>query len=65
MAIHRGKLQKILYAYVNKLNIELGKEFKEYSKNNDDTYKITFLDDTSILTKSIIGADGINSKLRQ
>ncbi|WP_106793438.1 FAD-dependent monooxygenase [Aquimarina sp. Aq78] len=65
MAIHRGKLQQILYKYVAQENIELNKTFKEYFQNSDKSLKINFTDGTSIQTKSIIGADGINSNVRK
>jgi len=65
MAIHRGKLQKILYAFAKHENIILAKEFKNYSENKDHTCSVNFKDGTSILTTSIIGADGIKSSLRK
>lgn len=65
MAIHRGKLQQILYKYVQQENIELNKNFTEYSQNNDKSLKINFADGSFINTDSIIGADGINSKVRK
>ncbi|WP_024770957.1 FAD-dependent monooxygenase [Aquimarina macrocephali] len=65
MAIHRGKLQQILYKYVVQENIELNKTFEEYFLNSDKSLKVNFTDGTSIQTKSIIGADGINSSVRK
>ncbi|WP_108808648.1 FAD-dependent monooxygenase [Aquimarina spinulae] len=65
MAIHRGKLQQILYKYVKQENIELNKTFKEYFQNSDKSLKVNFTDGTSIQTRSIIGADGINSGVRK
>jgi len=65
MAIHRGKLQKILYSYSEKNNIILNKTFKNYSQNQDKSITIEFQDKTSVLTHSIIGADGINSNVRK
>lgn len=65
MAIHRGKLQQILYAYLTKENIILGKTFKQYSQNEDNSYTIEFSDNTSAQTHAIIGADGINSSVRK
>ena len=64
MAIHRGKLQQILYKFVEKKNIELNRTFKEYSQNSDNSLKVNFTDSSFIETDSIIGADGINSKVR-
>ena len=65
MAIHRGNLQQILYKYVNQEKIELNKTFKEYIQYKDKSLKINFTNGTSIETKSIIGADGINSNVRK
>ena len=65
MAIHRGKLQQILYKYIKQENIELGKEFKEYYENSDKSLKLHFIDGSVVDTNSIIGADGINSKIRK
>ena len=65
MAIHRGKLQKILYAYITKENIVLNKSFVRYALNADHSYKVTFQDNTTVDTQSLIGADGINSKVRK
>lgn len=65
IAIHRGKLQKILYSNANKANIALGKSFKNFSKNENDSYSVEFIDNTSITTNSIIGADGIHSNVRK
>ncbi len=65
MAIHRGKLQQILHKYVEKKNIELNKNFTRYSQNSDKSLKVNFADDSFVSTDSIIGADGINSKVRK
>lgn len=65
MAIHRGKLQSLLYAYTHKEKVTLNKSFVSYSLNADNTYNIKFRDNYTIATKSIIGADGIHSKVRK
>ncbi|WP_298486746.1 FAD-dependent monooxygenase [uncultured Maribacter sp.] len=65
MAIHRGKLQQILYKYVAQEKIELNRTFKAYSKNKDKSLKINFTDGSFVNTNSIIGADGINSNVRK
>ncbi|MBQ4804669.1 FAD-dependent monooxygenase [Aquimarina sp. MMG015] len=65
MAIHRGKLQQILYKYVQEENIRLGKEFKKYLENREKSYELHFGDGSVVNTNSIIGADGINSKIRK
>ncbi|SEL49072.1 2-polyprenyl-6-methoxyphenol hydroxylase [Aquimarina amphilecti] len=65
MAIHRGKLQQILYEYVQQENIILGKDFREYAENDEKPYELYFEDGSVVNTNSIIGADGINSKIRK
>ncbi len=65
MAIHRAKLQQILYRLVNKDNINLNKSFEYYSQSQGDTIKVHFTDNTSVITNAIIGADGIHSKVRK
>ncbi len=65
MAIHRGRLQQILYAYANRENIELNKTFQSYYQDENKLIRIHFTDNTSALTKSVIGADGINSSVRK
>ena len=65
MAIHRGKLQKILYSYAIQENIILDKTFEKYSRNSDNSYSIKFHGGSTISTKSIIGADGIHSTVRK
>ena len=65
IAIHRGKLQQILYEFVKRENIELNKEFRKYITSESKLLDITFKDDSTFSTKHIIGADGINSKVRQ
>ncbi|MFD0760902.1 FAD-dependent monooxygenase [Lutibacter aestuarii] len=66
LAIHRGVLQKILYSFINnKANIQLNKGFESYFQNSDHSYTINFHDQSTQITNVIIGADGINSKVRQ
>ncbi|WP_347922786.1 FAD-dependent monooxygenase [Pontimicrobium sp. SW4] len=65
MAIHRGKLQQILYKYVQQDTIELNKNFAGYSQNSDKSLRVKFTDSSFIDTGSIIGVDGINSKVRK
>lgn len=65
IAIHRGKLQQILYSFASKEHIVLGKSFEHYSINDDDSYTVEFLDDTTIKTKALLGTDGINSSVRK
>lgn len=65
IAIHRGKLQQILYQFVKRKNIELGKSFKRYTEESETNLKIHFTDHSSVITKYLIGSDGINSKVRK
>lgn len=65
MAIHRGKLQQILYKYVNQNNVELHKEFEKFTENKAQSLTLHFTDKTIINTNAIIGADGIYSKVRK
>ena len=64
IAIHRGKLQQILYQYAQQENIQLGKEFKKYDQDEDGSLNVHFTDGSTIATNSIIGADGIYSRVR-
>jgi 2-polyprenyl-6-methoxyphenol hydroxylase-like FAD-dependent oxidoreductase len=65
LAIHRGILQQLLYKYVQQENIELNRTFERYSQNRDKSLKVSFTDGSFVDTDSIIGADGINSKVRK
>ncbi|MCH8555763.1 MAG: FAD-dependent monooxygenase [Schleiferiaceae bacterium] len=62
VAIHRATLQRILLDALPKNCVRLGSEFKslEISENK---VKV-FVGDREILTDLLIGADGINSKVR-
>lgn len=63
IAIHRGKLQKILYNRCNQLGIiKLGMPYINH-KNDGNKIKINF-EETSILSNLVLGADGIKSKVR-
>ena len=65
IAIHRAELQKILLTKIPKEKISLAKGFQSFQKLNDDLIKIKFDDKSEILTDFLIGADGINSKVRK
>jgi 2-polyprenyl-6-methoxyphenol hydroxylase-like FAD-dependent oxidoreductase len=65
IAIHRAELQKILLNKIPKEKISLAKGFQSFQKLNDDSIKIKFDDNSEILTDFLIGADGINSKVRK
>ena len=64
IAIHRAELQKILLNKIPKEKISLAKGFQSFQKLNDNLIKIKFDDKSEILTDFLIGADGINSKVR-
>jgi 2-polyprenyl-6-methoxyphenol hydroxylase-like FAD-dependent oxidoreductase len=65
IAIHRAELQKILFNKIPKEKISLAKGFQSFQKLNDDLIKIKFDDKSEFLTDFLIGADGINSKVRK
>ncbi|WP_026947413.1 FAD-dependent monooxygenase [Algoriphagus marincola] len=62
VAIHRATLQKILYEAIPKGIVNLGYEFKSLEQNENQV-KISF-GGREIMSDLVIGADGINSKVR-
>ena len=62
VAIHRATLQKILYEAIPKGIVNLGYEFKSLEQNENQV-KISF-GGREIMSDLLIGADGINSKVR-
>ena len=64
IAIHRAQLQKILLEKVPQEKIFLGKGFQSFKKLNTGKIKIIFDDNSEAETDFLIGADGINSKIR-
>lgn len=64
IAIHRAELQKLLLQQVPKEKIHLGKSFKEFKEAEEGRIQVTFNDDSKVETDFLIGADGINSKIR-
>lgn len=62
VAIHRATLQKILYEAIPKGIVNLGYEF-ESLEQNENQVKISF-GGREIMSDLLIGADGINSKVR-
>lgn len=65
VAIHRAELQKLLCNKIPKEKISLGKGFQSFENINDKNIKIKFGDNTEYITNFLIGADGINSKIRK
>ncbi|WP_373520482.1 FAD-dependent monooxygenase [Aquiflexum sp.] len=62
VAIHRAILQKILFEALSKDTVKLGYEFNSLDYNENQV-KIS-VGDKEIVTDLLIGADGINSKVR-
>lgn len=62
VAIHRAELQKILANEIGYQNIQLSKRLLKIEQDND--FKLTFDDNTSINADIVIGADGIKSTVR-
>lgn len=64
VAIHRGKLQRILYdAFTNEGEVQLGAQYLSQSKIGDKT-RIEF-ESGEIVTDIVLGADGIKSNVRE
>lgn len=65
IAIHRADLQKILFDRIPNNKKSLGKGFNSFEKNDDENIKLKFDDGSEFISKFLIGADGINSKVRK
>ncbi len=65
VAIHRAKLQQILFDKIPSNKVHLGKSFSQYEIQNDQTLKVHFEDQSTCESDFLIGADGINSKVRK
>jgi len=63
IAIHRAKLQKALIRHIPKEKLHWNKNI-ELATQNGDHLKLKFEDGLEIKTKYLIGADGIDSKVR-
>ncbi len=73
-AIHRGTLQKLLVEELDEGTLELGKQLQSVKRitNSEDTgdgnqqnFQLTFTDGTTTTAAYLIGADGIESQVRQ
>ncbi len=65
IAIHRAELQKLLFNKIPKEKITLGKSFHSFEKIDNQRVKVKFDDQSEYVTEFLIGADGINSKVRK
>lgn len=63
VAIHRGRLQKLLFEKVSD-SVVLGKDYSGFQKQGDQ-YEISFKDGSTAKADIILGCDGINSKVRK
>ncbi|NQY29071.1 MAG: FAD-dependent monooxygenase [Flavobacteriaceae bacterium] len=64
IAIHRAELQKVLARKIPHEKLHFDKGFKSFEEIINSKIKITFEDNATIETDYLIGADGINSKVR-
>lgn len=64
VAIHRAKLQQILYSFVNTEKVFLNKVLISLEEK-DDKVLLQFADNSTIEGDFVIGADGINSQVRK
>lgn len=65
VAIHRAELQKVLLNKIPSNKIHLGKEFLNFEENDNKEITTTFTDGSTVTSNFLIGADGINSKVRK
>ncbi|PCE66345.1 FAD-dependent monooxygenase [Sediminicola luteus] len=65
LAIHRARLQQVLYQALPPEKVHLGKAFAKYEVLGSEAVRVHFEDGTSIETKYLLGADGLRSRVRQ
>ncbi len=63
LAIHRGKLQQVLLNNLKRTELVLDHKLQNIRKH-DSGWHLDFENGTSIKSSLVIGADGINSKIR-
>jgi 2-polyprenyl-6-methoxyphenol hydroxylase-like FAD-dependent oxidoreductase len=63
ISIHRARLQKILYEALPDKTIEMGKEYKSHEVKNGKV--LIKFNEGSFESDLLVGADGINSKVRK
>lgn len=63
IAIHRGRLQQILINHLDEDTINLNHELTNISKD-DHHYQLTFTNGTTVNSQCVVGADGLNSTVR-
>lgn len=64
LSIHRWELQRILLQGIPNEKIHLGKALSGFERG-DDEIRMLFEDGTAVVTRFLIGADGIRSRIRQ
>lgn len=64
IAIHRGVLQQILIHHLDPAVLHLNHPLKDVKRNNDN-YVLEFDNGTNLDSSVLIGADGINSTVRE
>ncbi|TVZ57049.1 2-polyprenyl-6-methoxyphenol hydroxylase-like FAD-dependent oxidoreductase [Lutibacter sp. Hel_I_33_5] len=65
IAIHRAKLQKLLFDKIPKEKLFLNKGFQSFKELSSGRIEVNFVGNSKIQTDFLIGADGINSKVRK
>lgn len=65
IAIHRARLQKLLFDKIPQEKIHLGKSFEAFEELHDGKINVTFQDGSTALSDYLIGADGIHSGVRK
>lgn len=65
LGIHRADLQGILLEAAKDIPLHFGKRFSRFEYMKNKQLRIHFEDGTSVVGDSLIGADGIHSKIRQ